>query len=183
MGFFKTKEENELKKQAKELKKQEKEVKKEASVMFLGDCLQPIGKITAGKSVGLTLDPEQKVLNIHHDKIDITLPYERIVQFKLEDETTMAKSGSGLGGAIVGGALFGGAGAIVGQNMKKGKTKTRWIGTLSYKDKDGNMQYLSFIERVLTGYYEGDAKSWGASQFENKVNEIVGRYSEDITEL
>ena len=162
---------------------EEKALKKEASVLFLGETLQPIGKIPAGSVTGLTLKPDQKVLNIHHDKIDITLQYERIISFRLEDETTLAKSGSGLGGAIVGGALFGGAGAIVGQNMKKGKTKTKWIATLTYKDKDGNTLQLSFIERGLTGYYEGENKNYCSLQFENAINEIASRYCDDITEL
>ena len=162
---------------------EEKAIKKEASLSFLGESVQAIGKIPAGKCVGLTLKPDQEVLNIHHNKIDITLPYERIISFKLEDETNIVKSGSGLGGAIVGGALFGGAGAIVGQNMKKGKTKTKWIATLTYKDKEGNTQELNFIQWGLTGYYEGDTKHWEAGQFESTVNNIVSRYAEDITEL
>lgn len=162
---------------------EEKAQKKEASVMFMGESLQTIGKIPAGKCVGLTLKPSDKVLNIHHDKTDITLPYERLRGFRLEDEVTLAKSGSGLGGAIVGGALFGGAGAVVGQNIKKGKTDVKWVGTLSYEDKEGNPQTLSFIEWGVTGHYEGATKHYGASQFENAINEIVGRYGEDITEL
>jgi putative salt-induced outer membrane protein YdiY len=163
--------------------KEEKAIKKERLVSFLGESVQAIGKIPAGSCVGLSLKPDQEQLNIHNDKIDITLPYERIVSFRLEDETTIAKSGSGLGGAIVGGVLFGGAGAIVGQNMKKGNTKTKWIATLTYKDKEGNVQQLNFIQRTLMGYYEGDKKSFDVEQFENTVNNIISRYSDDISEL
>ena len=162
---------------------EEKQFKKESSQAFLGESLQAIGKIPAGKCVGLTLKPSDQVLNIHYDKIDITLPYERLRGFRLEDEVTLAKSGSGLGGAIVGGALFGGAGAIVGQNAKKGKTDVKWVATLSYVDKEGNAQALNFIQWGLTGYYEGANKHWGAGQFENAINDIVSRYGEDITEL
>lgn len=162
---------------------EEKAQKKESSVMFLGESLQSIGKIPAGKCVGLTLKPTDQVLNIHHDKTDITLPYTRLRGFRLEDEVTLAKSGSGLGGAIVGGALFGGAGAIVGQNAKKGKTNIKWVATLTYEDKEGNLQTLNFIQWGMTGHYEGASKHYGASQFENAINEIVGRYGEDITEL
>lgn len=178
MGLFSKKTPEE-----KAQRKQEKELKKESSLIFMGESLQAIGKIPAGKCVGLTLKASDQVLNIHHDKTDITLPYNRIKGFRIEDEVTLSKSGSGLGGAIVGGALFGGAGAIVGQNSKKGKTNVKWIGTLSYEDKEGKGQQLSFIQWGLTGYYEGETKHWGASQFENKVNEIVTRYNEDITEL
>lgn len=175
MGLFKSKD--------KDQRKQERELKKEASLIFLGESLQPIGKIPSGTTVGLTLKPADKVLNIHHDKIDITLPYERIRGFKLEDETTLKKSGSTIGRAIVGGTLFGNTGAIVGGMSAKGNTNTKWIGTLLYVDKDNNPQELLFIQWGLTGHYEGATKHWGASQFEKKINEIVSNYSEDITEL
>lgn len=170
-------------KKTPEEKEQEKQLKKESSQVFLGESLQAIGKIPAGKCVGLTLKSADQVLNIHYDKIDITLPYERLRGFRLEDEITLAKSGSGLGGAIVGGALFGVGGAIVGQNSKKGKTEVKWVATLSYMDKEGNAQTLSFIQWGITGHYEGATKHWGASQFENAINDIVSRYGEDITEL
>lgn len=170
-------------KKTAEEKEQEKRFKKESSLVFLGESLQPIGKIPAGKCVGLSLKPSDQVLNIHHDKIDITLPYKRLRGFKLEDEVTLSKSSSGLGGAIIGGVLFGGAGAIIGQNIKKGKTKVKWIATLSYEDKEGNLQTLNFIQWGLSGHYEGDTKDWGAGQFEEVVNEIVSRYGENITEL
>lgn len=166
MGLFKTKE--------------EREIKKEASVAFMGETLQAIGKIPSGKVVFLTLKPIEKALNIHWEKIDITLPYDRIRGFKLEDETTLAKSGSTIGRALVGGALFGKTGAIVGGMSAKGKTKTKWIGTLSYVDKEGNLQELNFIQWGLTGPYEGETN---ILPFEKKVNEIVSRYSEDISEL
>lgn len=169
MGLFKSKE--------------EKAKKKEATQIFAGETLQAIGKIPSGKNVGLTLDPNKQVLNIHYDKTDITLPYDRIRGFKLEDETTLAKNGNTIGRALVGGALFGGAGAIVGGMSAKGKTKTKWIGTLLYVDKEGNLQELNFVQWGLTGYYEGETKHFGASQFENTVNDIASRFGEDITEL
>lgn len=169
MGLFKSKE--------------EKAIKKEASLIFMGESLQAIGKIPTGKTVGLTLKPEEQVLNIHFDKIDITLPYERIKGFRLEDETTLAKSSSTIGRALVGGALFGKTGAVIGGMSAKGKTDTKWIGTLSYFDKESNLQELAFIQWGLTGHYEGATKHYGASLFENKINEIASRYGEDITEL
>lgn len=176
MGFFKTDEE-------KEQKKQKKEQKQEKRAAFIGDALQPIGKIPVNGCCGFTLKPDERVLNIHSGKIDITLPYDRIRSFQVENETTLAKSGSGLGGAIIGGALFGGAGAIVGQGAKKGKTKTRWIATLTYTDKEGMLQQLNFVERGLTGLYDGNSKSLSAMSFEKVVNRIASDCSEDITEL
>lgn len=167
----------------KEQRKQEKQQKQEASAIFTGNPLQPIGKITINDVCGLTLKPVERALNIHHDKTNITLPYERLKGFRVEDETTLAKSASGLGGAIVGGALFGTAGAIVGQNAKKGKTKTKWIATLTYEDKEGNLQELRFIERGITGIYEGENKSFSSLNFEQIINRIASENSEDITEL
>ena len=176
MGLFKSKED-------KEQRKQEKAIKKEASVAFMGESLQPIGKIPMKKLTFLTLKPTEKILCISHEKIEITLPYDRIRGFRLEDETTFVKSGSTIGRALVGGALFGKTGAIVGGMSAKGKTNKKWIGTLSYVDKDGNPQELSFIQWGLTGPYDDNNKHYGASQFETKVNEIVSRYAENITEL
>lgn len=176
MGLFKTKEE-------KEMRRKEKELEKEKKLMFFGDTMQSIGKIPMGKPVGLTLKPDKEVLNIHHDKIDITLPYERIKGFKIDNEVNLAKSGGTIGRSLVGGALFGGTGAIIGGISGKGNTTIKWFATLNYEDKDGNMCELNFIQRMLTGYYEGEQKHWGAAQFENKVNEIVSRYAENITEL
>lgn len=173
MGLFKSKEE-------KEQRKQERSIKKEASVAFMGETLQPIGKIPMKKLTFLTLKPTEKVLSIKYEKIEITLPYDRIRGFKLEDETTLAKSGSTIGRSLVGGALFGSTGAVVGGMSAKGNTKTKWIGTLSYIDKEGNLQELSFLQWGLTGPYEG---ATNVLPFESKVNEIVSRYSEDITEL
>ena len=178
MGLFSRKTDEE-----KEQIKQEKAAKKESRVMFTGDALQPIGKIPMNGPCGITLKPSERVLKIHHDKIDITLPYERIRSFKVENETTLAKSGSGLGGAVIGGVLFGGVGAIVGQSATKGKTKTKWIGTLTYEDKEGNTQELYFVERGLTGLYDGDQKSYSSSQFEQAVNNIASNVGENITEL
>ena len=178
MGLF-----NKKTPEEKEQRKQEKELKKESSVMFMGETLQTIGKIPAGKCVVLSLKPSDQVLNIHYDKTDITLPYQRLKGFRVENEVTLAKSGSGLGGAIVVGALFGVGGASVGQNSKKGKTKIKWIATLFYEDKEGNLKELNFIEWGITGYYEGEAKNWGASQFEDVVSKIVSKCGEDITEL
>jgi hypothetical protein len=57
------------------------------------------------------------------------------------------------------------------------------VATLSYEDKEGNPQTLSFIQWGITGHYEGATKHYGASQFENTINEIVARYGDEATEL
>ena len=162
---------------------EEKQQWEEKYTAFCGNSLQPIGKIPMKGFCKLSLKPEERILNIRHEKIDISLPYDRIKSFSVEDETTLAKSGSGLGGAIVGGALFGGVGAIVGQNSKKGKTKVKWIATLTYEDKEGNIQELYFVETGVTGLYDGNKKSLVASKFEKVINKICSDNSEDITEL
>ena len=170
-------------KESKEAKNQKKEQKKEASTIFFGTALQPIGKIPINGLCGLSLKPEERVLSVKYDKIEITLTYDRIKGFKVENEVTLAKSGSGLGGAIVGGALFGAAGAVIGQNAQKGKTKANWYGILIYEDKDGKINELGFIEYSITGPYTGEIKSYMASTFENIVNRIASYVGEDITEL
>ena len=167
----------------KEQKKQEKTARKESWTTFIGTALQPIGKIPMNAVCGITLKPAEQKLMIGSNKTSITLPYERIRSFKVENETTLAKSGMGLGGAIVGGILFGGAGAIVGQNAVKGKTNTKWIGILTYEDKEGNLQELSFLEIGLTGPYNGKQKSYSSQKFEEIVNNITSRLGENITEL
>lgn len=176
MGLFKSKEE-------KELKKKQRELKKEKTQLFFCDTLQPIGKIPQNACVGLSLIPDKKCLNIHHEQIDITLPYERILSFKVDNEVNLAKSNGTIGRAIAGGILFGNTGAIVGGMSGKGNTTVKWFGTLLYQDKDGNKQELNFLERKLTGYYDGANKSISASQFEECVNRVVSKYADDITEL
>lgn len=176
MGLFKTKEE-------KELKKKEKELKKESSLMYLGNSLQPIGQIPQGSHVILSLIPEKSCLNIRHLKTDITLPYERIISFTVDNEVSLTKSGSTIKRAAIGGLLFGDTGAIVGGMSGKGNTTAKWFGTLLYKDKDGNDKELNFLEETLTGCYKNANKSYMAKQFEETINKIVSKYAENITEL
>lgn len=176
MGLFHTKAD-------KETKKSERERKKESGAFFYGQALQPIGKIAAGQPVGLTLIPERQVLNIHYDKIDISLPYNRIISFILDSEDKIGGKGNAGLRALAGGALFGATGAIAGAASAKNKASRRWIAVLTYKDKDGNSQSLSFLHMALTKPYDGETKHYGAAQFEKLVNEICARMGENITEL
>ena len=171
------------KEEKKKQKKEAKEQKKEARVTYWGYSLQTIGKIPVNGMCILTLKPEEKVLNIRHKKTDITLPYDRVKGFRVEDEVTLKKAGGGVGGAVLGGTLFGGAGAIVGQNLKKGATDVKWIATLFYVDKEGAEQELCFIECGITGLYGGNSKSNIATTFESVVNNIASKHGEDIAEL
>lgn len=57
------------------------------------------------------------------------------------------------------------------------------MGILTYKDKEGQIQSLAFLQMALTKPYDGETKHYGASQFEKMVNEIASRNSENITEL
>jgi len=169
MGLFKSKE--------------EKKAKKEANAFFLGQTLQAIGRIPAGKNVGISLEPERQVLKIQYEETAITLPYSRIISFMLEDETKLSdKRNAGLR-ALAGGALFGVTGAIVGAASAKNKATKKWVGILTYKDKEGQIQSLAFLQMALTKPYDGETKHYGASQFEKMVNEIASRNSENITEL
>lgn len=123
MGLFKSKE--------------EKKAKKEANAFFLGQTLQAIGRIPAGKNVGISLEPESQVLKIQYEETAITLPYSRIISFMLEDETKLSdKRNAGLR-ALAGGALFGVTGAIVGAASAKNKaTKNGWVFLLTKTKKD-----------------------------------------------
>ena len=160
--------------------KEDKDHKADRSVLFTGTTLQPLGKIQQGWIVELTLDPDERKLHLKNKQAcaDITIPYERLRGFDLEDETTLAKSGGTLGRALVGGALFGAAGAVVGGMSGKGKTKTKWYGSLSYEDKDGNPQELHF-EEFLSFKNVNPA----SLQFKNRVNAIAAGNRQDITEL
>lgn len=176
MGFFKK----------TVAEREEKRKKKESHQAFMGKTTQPIGKIAMSTIVDLSLDPYEevlKIISIDKELITITLPYERIRGFKIENEVTLAKSGGTVGRALAGGALFGGAGAIVGGMSGKGKTASRWFGTLTYVDKEGNIQELVFIHQTYSGDYNGKDKHWGASKFEEAVNKVYSRHAEEITEL
>ena len=164
-------------------KKSNAQTKKEASVFFYGQALQPIGKITAGQSVGLSLNPDIRALNICHDKINITLPYNRILGFLLDSEDKLTSSGNAGLRALAGGALFGATGAVIGAASAKSKTSKRWIAVLTYKDKEGNLQSLSFLQMMFTKPYDGETKHYGAAQFEKVINQICSQNAEDITEL
>ena len=176
MGLFKTKEE-------KEKIKKERELKKESSLRYMGKNLEPIGQIPQGSFVILSLIPEKSCLNIRHQKTDITLPYERIISFTVNNEVSLTKSGSTIKRAAIGGFLFGDTGAVVGGMSGKGNTTVKWFGTLLYKDKDGNNKELNFLEETLTGCYKNANKSYMARQFEETINKIASRYAENITEL
>lgn len=152
---------------------------KYAKYKFYCTTTEPIGKIPVNSVVTLSLCSLEEELSINYNEITIALPFDRLIGFKLENEVTLAKSGGTIGRAIVGGVLAGGAGAVVGGMSGKGKTKSKWIGILMYKNKDGENRELSFIQ---TGY-TGKTKHYGGEQFENKVNEIAADQAEDITEL
>ena len=169
MGLFKSKE--------------EKKAKKEANAFFLGQTLQTIGKIPVGKNVGISLEPEKQVLKIQYEEIAITLPYNRIISFLLEDETKLSDKGNAGLRALAGGALFGVTGAIVGAASAKNKATKKSVGILTYKDKEEAVQSLAFLQMSLTKPYDGETKHYGASQFEKMVNEIASRNSKNITEL
>lgn len=173
MAFFKSKEE-------KAAAKEEKALKAESKMTYSGTTLQQIGKLQQGWAVDLTLDPYERKLHIANKKnaVDITIPYERLKGFKYESETSLAQSGSTIGRAAVGGLLFGKTGAVVGGMSAKGNTETKWYGTLTFTNKDGEQQELYFADLL-------DMKSLRLlhSEFERRINAIAVENSEEITEL
>ena len=180
-----------------EAEKVEKQIKKDKLLLFKGLSLQPIGKIAKGKVFVLSLVPESKIINIHHDKIDITLPYNRIKSFKVENKTTLLKSGSTIARSLVGKAIYGSLRNYLQEekllqemestNLNKlSKTllkTTFWIGNLTYLDKNSKEKELIFIEYGSSEIYVKKDKHPVTSQFEMRLNEIVSEYQEDIKEL
>ena len=165
-------------------KKAAKERKQEARAYFSGDICDALGQIPAGHHVELRLDPDREVLTIHSggkkDGVEITLPYARIVSFKVEDEVSLVKSGNVFGRAVAGGLLFGSVGALVGAASGTGKTDVSWYGTLTYKAKTGEQAQITVKELTI-----GSAKNKSilAINFETAVAAIVSRYAESINEL
>ena len=180
MGLGKSKEDKIIKKKEK---KREKELKKESKVAFFGKTLQPIGHIPAGTSVILALEPKQKKLIIRYEKSPIALPYERIISFILDSEDNLLNGGHAGARALAGGILFGAAGAVIGAASAKNKSAKKWIGVLSYKDKEGNVKSLNFLQDGFSAPYDGKEKHYGAAQFEATVNNIIAKNSVVITEL
>lgn len=158
-------------------------MKKESKVAFFGKTLQPIGHIPAGTSVILALEPKQKKLIIRYEKSPIALPYERIISFILDSEDNLLNGGHAGARALAGGILFGAAGAVIGATSAKNKSAKKWIGVLSYKDKEGNVKSLNFLQDGFSAPYDGKEKHYGAAQFEATVNNIIAKNSEVITEL
>lgn len=191
------------KEEKKKQRKESKKYKKEARAIYLCDSLQAIGKIPANRVCALTLKPAEKVLNIHHEENDITLPYDCIKGFNVKNETPLAKAGREInwalfwgvvlfgvavlsivvfGSTVLGAVLFIIAIVIMG-HKKKGATEVKWIATLFYVDKEGAEQKLCFIECGITGLYGGNSKSNIATTFESVVNNIASKHGEDIAEL
>lgn len=173
MGLFKSKEE-------KATAKAEKELKKESKACFTGTAMQQIGKIQKGLLVDLRLDPAERKLHIVQNKnnIDITIPYERLCGFIIENETKLAQSGSTVARAAVGGLLFGKTGAVVGGMSGKGNTKTTWYATLTYEGKTGETQELIFKDFVSK-----ENVVITHSDFSIRVRRIISENLEDVTEL
>lgn len=158
--------------------KEERQTIYEKNLIFRGNIQDSVGKIPFNSLVDLKLDPDNKCLSINYKDIHITLPYERINYFKIENEVTLKKAGSGIGGAIVGGLVAGGVGALVGANTKKGATNSKWIAILDYNDKEGTNKQLAFID-----IFKGATKSMPSSMFEKTFNQALSNQADDITEL
>lgn len=145
--------------------------------------MQRLGNIGSGAYVQLKLNPATACLKIIQGKDTITLPYGRINDFTVEDEVTLQKSGNTVVRALIGGQLFGDTGALVGAMSGKGNTNVKWIATLSYIDKNGDMQELHFLESAFLKPYQGAKRSVNATNFMIAIKKIIRRSGEAITEL
>ena len=165
-------------------KEEKKATREEKSLFFQGILGNSLGKIPAGALVVLTAKPEEEKIAIQHKvgfktQTEITLPYERIVNFKVEDEKEIIKKDNGVSRAIVGGLLFGGAGAVVGAMTTKNITEHKWYGVLTYIDKNGDEQQI-VLKEVL---HNKATKSLNAVAAETCITRIITWYAEDITEI
>lgn len=173
MAFFKSKEK-------KAAAKEEKALKAENKITYSGTTLQQIGKLQQGWAVDLRLDPYERKLHITNKKsgVDITIPYERLNGFKYESETSLTQGGSTIGRAAIGGLLFGKTGAVIGGMSAKGNTETKWYGTLTFTNKDGERQELYFEDLFSEKTSNSDHM-----RFERRINEIAVENSDEVTEL
>lgn len=178
MGFFKTNEE-------KEIIKKQKEFKKEKNSIYLCAPLQAIGQIPRNEHIMISLSPEKECMIFKYlkTKEEISLPYNRIINFKIENQVSLQKSDGTIKNALIGGFLFGETGAIIGSTKGKGNTSINWFATLNYKDKEGNEKELVFVEETIIGRYTKKNQDLNSIEFEKTVNKIISKYSEKITEL
>lgn len=159
---------------------------KEKTSSFKCESMQPIGAIPQGGDVTLKLDPNHQNLIIHYNKrTEITLTYMRIASFRLECmESFIDDRNSKIAGRALASGVFGRVGKMAGSAlMEMQKKEIRWIGTLVYRDKSGEMQELKFIQKLGPEYYGEEEKYSSAAKFERMVNEIACRMGEGITEL
>lgn len=182
MGLFKSKHEREL----------ARDIAKEKSVSFEGKALQHIGKIPRGSEIRMTLKPKDMLLNIRFEKMDVTLPYDRIAEFTLEREsaevtsvtTNVAKTV--LQSGLLGRGIVGKVGSIA-SNFIPHTNQMVTIASLVYIDKFGEEQTLRFerqrrFEHGAFDDYEDSDKE--ADDFENAMRRIIARvHGDDINEL
>lgn len=173
MGFFiKSKEERE----------QARDRSQEKKAYFEGETLQIVGRIPNGASVKLTLKPDQQVLNINHERINITLPYNRISGFHLERELSPKQSKgkeiatSVLQSGILGRGIVGTVGRVAG-NLIPQTNEMSSIAILTYIDRNGNEQELRFLRKHLIEHevFEDtvEDKDYDADEFESILNRII----------
>ena len=172
--FFKTSEE----KAASQRKKDET---MEKGTSYMGYPLQNLGPITTGSVVTIKMHPDEQKISLTSGKNSIDLPYDRILGFSINDETSLSSGKISIGGAIIGSAIFGPVGGVLGGLQKKGKNKISWIGTLLYESKEGERKELNFTTYTLGN---PDKKTFQMNQFETLMNKIaVRRYDGQSFEL
>lgn len=165
---------------------------KDRKVKFEGIALQSVGVIPRGSKVTLMLNPEMENITIKYDKdISITLPYTRVLGFRVEytienaDDKAAKLTGSVLSSGLLGRGVVGKAGRLAGDMMMVlRKTKAIWIGVLIYKDKNGETNELSFFshEQDLE-FNQKPNKSYEDEVFEHTVNLIALRNNAEMMEL
>lgn len=144
----------------------------EKGTSYMGYPLQNLGPITSDSIITIKMHPAEQRITLSSGKNEIELPYDRILGFSIEEETTLTSGKISLSGAIIGSALLGPAGMAFGALHKKGKNKVRWIGTLLYLSKEGTPEELNFLTYTLGS---PDKKTFQMTQFESLMNKIATR--------
>lgn len=194
MGLFKKEKTPEqilakqLKEEKKQLKEQQRRIKEEKNASFEGVLLSGIASISTRAEIELSLDPDKKVLLIKEDdEIRATLPYDRIVGFRVDRlEDYQHNSKTHMSDVIMSNIIPGKVGKIskLASSViaEKRPKKFNWIGTLLFNGKDGITQEIS-IHDTDNDKEENEEPSYQAENFRDIIGRIAREYGNGVTDL
>ena len=154
---------------------------------YRGKTYQTIGNIPIEAEVDLLIRPETESLIIRYKRKEISLPFARIIDLKIED---YAEDVTGQGTKLMKQVLnkSGLAGKAINAFVPN-KLKTTTFAVLYYYDKVGDPQTLRFYseidsDRTIIDVLD-DTKEEDASllKFQKVLRETLANSNDDITEL